>query len=661
VTTTIKGLGGAMGDQNSHPEGVALDRAANTLFVAVTNRDLIAAVNTRTSALSALIRVGRPGGIGTAPVALAVSPDGRTIYSADAGEDALGVVRRYTGRGGGVGYKLIGRVPTAAYPTGVSVTPDGKHVVWLSGEGLGAGPNPSYGQNFAASQNAPYGQYDIEMLLGQVGVLATPSDSQVAHLEAVVDREVRPADYTPPPLDTPVESPGGGPSAQIKHVFYVVRENRTYDQIFGTDKRGNGDPALELFDGNGAAGPAGGVTPNAHALAAMFPLLDNFYADSQVSVDGHLITTGGYATDFVERALEANYSNRGRTVNFGQDPVTLPPNDFIFDQAVRQNVSFQNLGEYNAGDTPQADDGRPTYAQSQAGFVAGYPLFFGCDNAGLVPVTSTDHALACDSDSGTIGPAGNAGVANSRFDFFQADFNREVATGTVPSLTYLTLPNDHTNGVQAGYPTPKAMVADNDLGLGQIVDLISHSSIWSSSAIFVVEDDSQDGADHVDAHRMPAFVISPWARHGTVVDTRYDQYSMLRTIDLMLGMHPLSINDGLAEPMYDAFIRSDQKPDLTPYNAVTPTQPLLSSTIAAPPGIDAALPYNEIDLVPQHLFDDALYRSVYGPGFTPPPAGPNASQIEAERGEQAEKVYLSGGNVTRFLMAHPLGSSGSDG
>jgi DNA-binding beta-propeller fold protein YncE len=650
VTGTVAGVGGALGDRNSHPEGLLLDPAAHRLFVAVTNRDLVAAIDTTTNAVSALMPVGRPGGTGTAPVALALSPDGGTLYSADAGEDALAVLRLPTGR-------LVGRVPTASYPTGVAVSPDGGHLVWLAAEGLGTGPNPDYGDNFAASQNAPYGQYDIEMLLGRVGVLATPSDRDAARLGRTVDREVRPADYTPAPLDTPVESPGGGPSAQIKHVFYIVKENRTYDQIFGSDPRGNGDPKLELFDDNGVAGPAAGTTPNAHALTRRFPLLDNFYADSQVSVDGHLITAGGYATDFVQRALHPNYSGRGRSVNFGQDPVTLPPEDFIFDQAVRQGVSFQNFGEYNAGTTPQANDGRPTYAASQAGFVGGYPLFFGCDNAGLVPVTATDHAIACDTDSGTMGPAGTAGAATSRFDFFQTDFRREVATGAIPPLTYLTLPNDHTNGVQTNYPTPASLVADNDLGLGQIVDLISHSSIWSSSAIFVLEDDSQDGADHVDAHRMPAFVISPWTKTGAVVHTRYDQYSALRTAELMLGLEPLSINDGLAEPMYDSFIRSDQTPDLAPYDAVTPTHPLDQTQLRAAAGLDGVLPYNVIDLVPQHLFDDALYRSVFGPSFVPPPAGPNASEIEADRGTEAAQVYGHGGNVTAFLLKHPLGDS----
>jgi DNA-binding beta-propeller fold protein YncE len=650
VTATVSGLGGALGDANAHPEGLQLDPSSHQLFVAVTNRDLVAAINTETTTVDALIPVGRAAGVGTAPVALALSPDGRRLYAADAGEDAIAVIGLPSGT-------LVGRIPTASYPAGVALTPDGAHVVWLSAQGLGTGPNPNYGQNFAASQNAPYGQYDLEMLLGRVGVLRTPTDAQAAKMATVVDREVRPADSTPAPLDTPVESPGGGPSAQIKHVFYIVKENRTYDQIFGSDPRGNGDPSLELFDENGVPGPAGGITPNAHALSNMFPLLDNFYADSEVSVDGHIITAGGYATDFVQRALHANYSGRGRSVNFGQDPVTLPPNDFIFDQAVRQGVSFQNFGEFNAGTTPQADDGRPTYAQSQAGFVGGYPLFFGCDNAGLVPVTATDHAVACDSDSGTLGPVGNADVANSRFDFFQADFDREVATDTVPSFSYLTLPNDHTNGVQANYPTPASLVADNDLGLGQIVDLISHSSIWSSSAIFVVEDDSQDGADHVDAHRMPAFVISPWAKHDVVVHTRYDQYSALRTVELLLGLRPLSINDALAEPMYDCFVASDHAPNLTPYSAIAPTHRLDSVQSAAPIGIDAVLPYNTIDLVPQHLFDDALYRSVYGPNFRPPPAGPHASQIESGRAAETLDVYKRGGNVTAFLRKHPLGQT----
>jgi hypothetical protein len=217
-------------------------------------------------------------------------------------------------------------------------------------------------------------------------------------------------------------------------------------------------------------------------------------------------------------------------------------------------------------------------------------------------------------------------------------------------LTYITLPNDHTNGVRQGYPTPRALVADNDYGLGQLVDLISHSSIWGSSAIFVMEDDSQDGADHVDAHRMPAFVISPWARHGAVVHDRYDQLSMLRSAELILGLHPLGLNDGLATPMYDAFTT---KPDLRPYDAVAPQQSLTERTAAAPAGIDAALPYDELDAVPQRLFDRALWRSVYGPRSTPPPPGPDASPAERDRALMALAAFRAGQDLREVLHGVP--------
>ncbi|HET6811960.1 MAG TPA: bifunctional YncE family protein/alkaline phosphatase family protein [Acidimicrobiales bacterium] len=651
VTRTI-----TVGVTNSHPEGLIADPARHALYVAVTNQDYVAVVDTRTGTVAHRVSVRRKEGVGTAPVALAEAPDGSRLYVADAGEDAVSVISlRPRNRAGA--FQLLGRIPTASYTTAVAVTPDGRRVVWLAAKGLGAGPNPLYGQYFANSDAAPYGQYVIDMLLGRVGVLAAPSDAALSRLGREVTAEIRPTDLSPGPANTPVEAPGGGPSRQIKHVFLVVKENRTYDQIFGSDKRGDGDPALELFDDNGAKGPAGGVTPNAHRLARQFPLLDHFYADSEVSVDGHIVTSGAYATDFVLKALHPNYSNRGRIANFGQDPVTFPPDDFIFDQAARQGVSFRNYGEYSAGDLPQGDDGRPTYRSVQANTAWGYPIFFGCDNFGIAP-NGLNNSAVCDQDSGSIGPAGQLDTARSRFDFFQTSFDEEIATNTVPALTYLTLPNDHTNGVQMNYPTPKAMVADNDLGLGQLVQLLSHSPIWSQSAIFVEEDDSQDGADHVDAHRMPAFVISPWARHGAVVHTRYDQESMLRTVELMLGLKPLSLYDGLAEPMYDAFVAGDAKPDLTPYTAVTPTQPLTELTTTPPTGLAAALPYNDVDLVPQQLFDQVLWQSVYGTRSHPPGPGPNASPAEADRAKGAVTAYRRHDNVTSWLMDHTTGAPG---
>jgi len=643
VTRTI-----TVGPANSHPEALLADPGSHRLYATITNLDEVAMIDPATGGVEHVSvgrRASRPGTTtpGTAPVGLAVSPDRRTLYVADAGEDAVAVIAL----GGSHPDQLAGRIPTAAYTSGVAVTPDGKHLVWLAAKGLGAGPNPGYGQHFAASEAAPYGQYVPDMLLGRVGVLDTPSPGALRALTRAANNAVHPANLSAAPPGTPVHDPAGGPSRQISHVFYIVKENRTYDQIFGSNPKGDGDPSLELFDDNGVSGPAAGVTPNAHRLADRFGLLDHFYADSEVSVDGHLITSSGYATDFVQRSLHANYAGRGRVLNAGQDPVTFPPNAFIFDQAARQGVTFHNDGELSAGVTPQGNDGRPTFPTVAANTSYDYPPFFGCDNAGLVPVTAADHAVACDTDSGTLGPAGYAGVAHSRFDWFQQQFQRQIATGTVPSLTYLTLPNDHTNGVHKDYPTPKALVADNDLGLGQIVDLISHSSIWSSSAIFVVEDDSQDGADHVDAHRMPAFVISPWSRGG-VVSTRYDQFSALRTIELITGLRPLSLNDALAEPMYDAFVSGGAGPDVTPYTALMPTQPLGAVVSAQPAGIDAALPLGT-DIAPQRLLDEALWRSVYGALTRPPAPGPRASAVEEARARAALTAFARGLDLTAAL------------
>ncbi len=193
----------------------------------------------------------------------------------------------------------------------------------------------------------------------------------------------------------------------------------------------------------------------------------------------------------------------------------------------------------------------------------------------------------------------------------------------MPTLTYMIMPNDHTNGTTTGDRTPQAMIADNDLALGQIVDAISHSSIWSSTAIFVVEDDSQDGADHVDSHRSPALVISPWARRGAVIPTRYDQYSALRTIELIAGLDPLALNDALATPMYDAFISGSQKPDDSPYTVRPPTYPITATNTAAAPDakLSNEIPWNRLDAVPQEMSDAILWASAHGAAIPAPPPG----------------------------------------
>jgi len=787
VLATVAGLGGQGGDRNSHPEGMVADPHRPAVYVAVTNRDEIATIDTSRMTVVKTVSVGRPQGIGTAPVALALAPDGNTLYSADTGEDAIAAVslarrpaagaqakrhrvvqvvgvrsitryrasqrralrilRRALGRAHGrarprvvaqrhyrttlrrlrrrllngsvtvacagpsrrqesaytravlralarpvhgsrlrrqrigrararaiarararvprvgacpaLGFipnlpsdALVGKLPTAAYPTAVNVTPDGTGLVWVAGKGLGSGPNPDYA--FAGDKRAfgnvmsVYGTYVLDKLLGRVGVLSRPSDVQMRAMTPAADAQAGPAHPQAPPAGSPVVGPGGGPSAQIKHVFYIVRENRTYDQVFGSDPRGDGAPGLELFDDNGVRGPTGGITPNAHRLARTFPLLDHFYADSEVSVDGHVITAGAYATDYVQKALAANYSNRGRAFDFGVFPVSFPPKSFIFDQAVRQGISFRNYGEGGAGTTPLGNDGRPTYPAVQSNTDSVYPgnVQIGC----LMPGGAVGNTASCTEDSGQFDGTGTPTAANSRVNEFLPQFQQQVATGRVPTFNYMILPNDHTNGTTKNDYSPQALVADNDLALGQIVDAISHSAIWPSTAIFVVEDDSQDGADHVDAHRMPALVISPWAKRGAVVPTRYDQYSMLRTMELITGLRPLALNDALATPMYDAFTGT---PDVqgTRYTAVNPTQSLREINGAGAPlaARSNQLPWSKSDLVPQAISDQTLWKAVHGAASTPPPPGPNASPLEHSRALGVESVLRRHGNARAFL------------
>jgi YVTN family beta-propeller protein len=645
-------VGGPGGDLEAHPEGMALDARHGLLYVAVANRDLVAQIDLASGLVRRLLSVARAEAPGVQPVAVALSPDGTRAFAADEGEDAVAVLRTGVTRTGARGPSagLIGRIPTAAFPMSVQVTASGR-LAWVAAKGFGAGPNPDFVFDGAKSPSGnvqtPYGAYVPDKLIGYAGVLRLPTGRTLAAMTARADTQVLPDDSSAgPPAGSPLVP--GGP---IKHVFYIVRENRTYDQLFGSDPRGDGDPQLELFDDNGVPGPTGGVTPNAHALARRFPLLDHFYSDSEVSVDGHLITSGGVAIDYVQRALHANYSGRGRSFDFGVFPITFGPRDFVFDQAVRQGISFRNYGEEGAGTTPFSNDGRSTYGPVMAATDSAYPgnLQIGCLHPPAAPAN-------CTSDSDPLGPGGTPSIGGvSRAALFSTELRAQLAAGTVPTFNYLILPNDHTNGTTPQDLTPQALIADNDLALGQIVDVISHSAIWSQSAIIVDEDDSQDGADHVDAHRMPAFVISPWASSG-VVHTRYDQYSALRTAEILAGLQPLSLNDALAEPMYDAF-RNDGKPDLAPYNAVTPAQSLLATNGSSAPAaaLSAALPFGSLDLVPQELSDRVLWQAVHGAGSTPPPPGPNASELEHARAVGALRVLNGGGNVTAWLQRHSAG------
>jgi len=607
-----------VGANLSHPEGIALNPRTSRAYVAIANENQVAVIDTRRMKLDKVLSVERPQGGGESPVAVAVTPSGRRLVVAEAAADELAVFALPSGT-------RLGRIPTAAYPADVQTT--GRRLLWIAGKGFGAGPNPNGPNPLSTSDNNLLAHPGSAVLSsGRAGILAFPSDRKIRRFTLLADHELIPTNFESRPAGTPLRP--GGP---IKHVFFIIRENRTYDQVLGDVRRGDGAPALTLFGQR--------ITPNIHALVQRFPLLDHVYANSEASIDGHFWTSAAAVSDYVQRNWEQNYAGRGRPYDFGAYTISWPGTGFLFDRAQRQGISYFNYGEAIAGTVPpsvlkvlgvtdkdigpaQAKLENQKFAHSNLGFPFGcYPndTSIGTDSI----AAALTHAQRETFDSSV--PAGAAPSSESRFSCFQKAFDQQVAAGNVPAFNYLVLPSDHTTGVTPGTRTPRSMVAENDYGLGQIVDLISHSRVWRSSAIFVTEDDSQDGADHVDAHRMPAGVFSPYARRGVVIHTRYDMLSMIRSIELSLGMKPLGLPDAVATPMYDAFQSTPS--NSAPYNARAPTYPLLQRNPSTPANRALSRGYDFVhpDQVPQDVFDRLLWYSVHGRGSQPPPPGPDAT------------------------------------
>ncbi|MFI5100366.1 MAG: bifunctional YncE family protein/alkaline phosphatase family protein, partial [Actinomycetes bacterium] len=624
-----------VGPPLSHPQGIAVDRAAARAYVALSNSDQVVVVNLKQRRVERTISVGRSAGLGTMPVAVALSPKEDRLYAAEAGGDEIAVIRvpgKSTPRA--ENWSVAGRIPIADDPQAVvTVAAHGQRpaqLMWVAAKGVDVGPNPN-GPNpviysdpifWAFNPVAPTTDifnsvgYTAALVRGRAGLMAIPSDAQVEGFTPAAARQLQPIGATSAPADTPLRADG-----PIKHVFFIVRENRSYDQLLGDAGRGNSDPQLNVFDKT--------VTPNLHSIVERFPLMDNVYANSEASIEGHSWTASASTSDYLNRNWVQEYGGRGRPNDFGVYSVTWPGNGFLFDRAERQHISYFNYGEGLADVWASIPDRNRSDAQlAEEKLVAANsdigPPTAGCYPSDVTIGTAVNNAEIFDSSL----PAGAPAGSYSHVDCFRARFAQQLAGDAVPALSYISLTSDHTRGTAPGFPTPTAMVADSDLAVGQMVDTISRSSIWSSSAIFVVEDDSQDGADHVDAHRIPIAVVSPYARRGTVLHTRYDLLSVVRSIELIVGLKPLSLNDALATPMYDAF--TSKAVNAAPVPALTPQINLVSrnQTTAPDSQVSARLPLGETDAVPQWQLDSILWHSVYGANSAPPPPGPGADPGE---------------------------------
>jgi sugar lactone lactonase YvrE len=659
--------------KKTHPQAIIASPDGKRLYVALTASDRVLELDAADP--SKVIRafdVGRGTGLGTQPVGLAVTGDDRWLFVANSGEDVARVIDLTSGR-------ELSRIPTGIYPNRVLVDEAGGRLHLMSMKGLGPGPTAGTGQN------AP----------GRIiGVLQTlPFPAKDKDRRRVLKIYGKRGDRVPVPVNGGVRPPSNSPLSEgkIKYVFYVVTENKTYDNILGDLERGDGDPCLTLYgeyrrrpvkrDGTPCtwAIPADDwdhrsdddkrgdrrndgtpITPNEHRIAREFVTLDRLFTQSETSDDGHIWTAGGYVSDYAQRNTRSPNHPFDVTI-----PISQPPKGFMFHAAARQGVSFFNYGEaVGVGTLPDSRDTPDELAETGAvlansEFILGYP------SSGAIDKDPITQRLTYDRDPDTQ-PNPAQGV--SRMNYFRKRFNAQLAacpdpsqpaTCAVPQYNHLLFPNNHTSGTSPDQRSADALVRDTDQAIGQLLDDLSHSKIWPYTAVFMVQDDAQSGPDHVDGHRITALVASPWAKRGKVVSTHYDDLSVKRTIQIALGMNPTYMYDALATPMWDAFT---SKPDFKPYALFDIPEPLMEEKNAAdaPMAATSAKQLWVADAVDEGLLTRIQWAARFGSTRGCPPrscksAPPEEVAAGRRRGEQllanlrkmAARLGVRGGLLSR--------------
>ena len=512
-----------------NPNELCLTKGGKLLYVANANDNSVSVISTQTLKVievlnSSLYPDAPPGSTSNG---LALSTDEKTLYIANADNNCLAVFDVSTpGQS-----KSNGFIPTGWYPTNIKVI--GKKIFVTNGKGFSSQANP-YGPNPVrrreevlyqqGDRNRPIEvQYIGGLFKGTMSIINTPTPqqlsvySQVAYRNAPYKKEIE--ELTKGEKGNPVPMKLGDPSP-IKYVFYLIKENRTYDQVLSDIPGGNGDTSLLLFGER--------ITPNLHKIAKEFVLLDNFYCDGEVSSDGHSWSMGAYATDFLEKTWPTNYGGRGGEYQGEGMRKTANNKWYIWDQCKKKGITYRTYGEFT--DAVKAS----------------------------IPVLDGHF---CPTYTGW-----NMDVKDTtRFYQWKKEFDSLLKMNAVPQFHSMRFGNDHTEGLRKGKPSPFAHVADNDLAVGMFVDYLSKSPIWKESAVFIVEDDAQNGADHVDAHRTTAYVAGGFVKRNYVDHTMYSTSSMLRTMELILGLQPMSQYDAAAEPMWRSFT---SQPNLTPFTSL---------------------------------------------------------------------------------------------
>jgi Phosphoesterase family/Lactonase, 7-bladed beta-propeller len=543
-----------------HPTGVVWDMARQRLYVADGNDDDVTVIDTRTNRVLSkyAIRPFRERAIGASPTALALAPDGRTLYVA---LGALNAVALFDIAADGAG-TLAGLIPTAWYPSSLDVSADGRYLA--VGALLGAGS----GEGHTSGSPGKTGRY-VFAERGSASVVEIPGRAQLAAYTAAVATNdhltlaAAPARETTRSGTAPARAVPllPGDSSLVRHVVYIIKENRTYDQVLGDLGRGDGDSSLVIYGRD--------VTPNQHALAEQFVTLDRVFASGGNSADGHQWLTQANETEY---AMWPLYQGRSYPSE-GQDPLTYSSGGFLWESAQAKGRTVSVFGEY----APTASDSIPgvratLMAEYQRNGDRGSGYF-----RDLLRSRYNTHSEIPSLDRVLVReyPGWTQEVPDVVKAQVLLDHLREwEAKKAMPDLVMMILPSDHTVGTSPGWCVPRACVADNDAALGKIVEGLSHSSFWKEIAIFVIEDDAQNGVDHVDGHRTTAFAISPFVKRGSIDHTFYNQPSVVKTIELMLGLPALSLFDLVATDMRASFIQPGEQPNLTPYTALLSAQRL---------------------------------------------------------------------------------------
>ena len=584
-----------------HPSTLLLNAAGTRLFVASASTDAISVIDAKTRTVTSTLRDPTPAnlGQGSAPIGLVLSADGSQLFVTEGDNNAVAAFAlsaKTAGVGSGTRDSLLGRVPVGWYPSSALLINDTLHVIDAKGRGTAANPKlPQPGvTDFKPEDRASNytdGQINGTITRLPLSLFAEPT------LAALSGRVARANNWDAPSVRSALPP--------IKHVIYIIKENRTYDQVFSDMKQGDGDTTLLFFPR--------ATSPNHHALAERFGLYDRFFVNAEVSADGHNWSTAAYTTDYTQKTVPSNYSGRGRSYDYegtnrgrvptddGDDDVAAPANGYLWDLAQKKGLSFRNYGEFVAPEGPNEN--------APSGYRGVKPF--------LVANTAKDY------------PGYNLDIQDQkRADVWIRDLGNYVTKGEMPQLQILRLPNDHTSGASANKPTPKAHFADNDLALGRIVEALSKTKFWESTAVFVLEDDAQAGPDHVDSHRSVLMVISPWARsepqHRFVNTT-----DVMATMEALLGLDALSPYDHYGRPLLEIWRTA---PDARPYAAVAPTQSLTQKNPARGTGAieSRKLDLRYEDVAEENLFNRILWHAIKGK-VTPYPGPTRMSAAEAMR------------------------------